>query len=83
MKITNKTSVTIFVMGSEMAPGQSSQFTEMAFNRLSIHSEIGSCEIFTEYSFRSFESYGRLIAKEGRGLDANGLKEIIITEKKE
>ena len=51
----------------------------MMFNTLDIHSEIGSCVITTEYGQRSFRNYGKLVAKEGRKKNENGMKNILVS----
>ncbi len=79
MTVTNKTTVTLEILGNQIKPGESRECTEMMFNTLSIHSEIGSCFIITEYGKRSFRNYGKLVAKEGRKKDEHGMKNIIVT----
>ena len=79
MTITNKTSVTLEILGTKLKPNESQEYTEMMFNTLDIHSEIGSCVITTEYSQRSFKNYGKLVAKEGKEKNKNGMKNIIVS----
>lgn len=79
MTVTNKTSVNLEILGGILEPSQSREYTEMMFNTLSIHSEIGSCVITTEYGHRSFRNYGKLVAKEGQKENEYGLKDIIIS----
>lgn len=52
MTITNKTSVTLEILGTKLKPNESQEYTEMMFNTLDIHSEIGSCVITTELALR-------------------------------
>ena len=80
MTVTNKTSVTIFILGGGLKPNETSEYSEMMFNTLDIHSEIGSCVITTEYGKRSFKNYGHLIAKEGRKNNKDGMKNILVKE---
>ena len=63
MTITNKTSVTLEILGSELKPKESHEYEEMMFNTLNVHSEVGSCIITTEYEKRSFRNFGRLKEK--------------------
>lgn len=79
MTVTNKTSVNLEILGGILAPNESREYTEMMFNTLNIHSEIGSCVITTEYSQRSFSNHGKLVAKEGRKKNEHGMKNIIIS----
>ena len=62
MTITNKTSVSLKIMGSSVGPNETREFPENAFNTLSVHSDIGSCVITTEYSQRTIENFGKLVA---------------------
>ena len=79
MTVTNKTSVTLEILGSELKPNESKEYPEMMFNTLDIHSEIGSCTITTEYGQRSFINYGKLVAKEERKKNDNGMKKILVS----
>ena len=79
MTVTNKTSVTLEILGEELKPNEFREYTEMMFNALDIHSEIGSCVITTEYAQRSFRNYGKLVAKEGRKKDKYGTKNILVS----
>ena len=79
MTITNKTSVTLEILGGKLKPNESREYTEKAFNTLDIHSEIGSCVITTEYSERSFRNYGKLVAKEGIEKNEYGMKNILVS----
>jgi hypothetical protein len=79
MTVTNKTSVTLEILGGSLKPNESREYTEMMFNTLDIHSEIGSCVITTEYGQRSFRNYGKLVAKEGRKKNEHGMKNIIVS----
>ena len=79
MTITNNTSVSLKIMGNNLEPNETREFPEMCFNTLSIHSDIGSCIITTEYSQRSIENFGKLVAKEGEKKNDDGMKEIIIS----
>lgn len=82
MLIENKTSVTLDIMGKTIEPGKSMEFGESMFNDLSIHSDIGSCSIVTEYCKRYIKNYGDLVAKEGSKKNERGMKNIIITSSK-
>ena len=79
MTVTNETSVTLEILGSELKPNESKEYPEMMFNTLDIHSEIGSCTITTEYGQRSFINYGKLVAKEERKKNDNGMKNILVS----
>ena len=79
MTVTNQTSVTLEILGTELKPNESKEYTEMMFNTLDIHSESGSCTITTEYGQRSFINYGKLVAKEGRKKNDNGMKNILVS----
>lgn len=84
MTIVNKTNYVITTSdGGIIRPNESGFAAEHIFNTVSLHSEIGSCIITTEYSFRSFKYFGKIVATEGKKstqpLD-NGLKEIIVSE---
>ena len=79
MLVTNKSNVQIVILGGILKPNESREYTEMAFNTLNIHSEIGSVEITTEYCRRSIKNYGKLFAKEGRKKGEHGMKNIIVT----
>ncbi len=79
MTVTNKTSVTLEILCSELKPNESKEYPEMMFNTLDIISEIGSCTITTEYGQRSFINYGKLVAKEGRKKNDNGMKNILVS----
>ena len=78
MTVTNKTSVTLVILGGNLEPNQSQEYSEMGFNILNIHSEIGSCVITTEYGERSFKNFGKLVAKEGRKKNEHGMKNILV-----
>lgn len=79
MTITNKTSVTLFILGGELKPKESREYPEMSFNTLNINSDIGSCIITTEYSQRSFRNFGKLVAKEGRKKGEHGMRNILVS----
>jgi len=79
MTVTNKTAVTLEILGGSLEPNQSREYTEMMFNTLDIHSEIGSCVITTEYGKRCFRNFGKLVAKEGRKKNERGMKNIIVS----
>ena len=42
MTIINQTAVTLEILGGTLEPQESREYTEMMFNTLDIHSEIGS-----------------------------------------
>ena len=79
MTVTNKTSVALEILGGILKPNESQEYTEMMFNTLNIHSEIGSCVITTEYGQRSFSNHGKIKAKEGRKKNEYGMKNIIVS----
>lgn len=79
MTVTNNTSVTLTILGGDLKPNESSEYPEMMFNTLDIHSEIGSCVVTTEYGERSFRNYGKLVAKEGCEKNKDGLKNILVS----
>ena len=79
MTVTNQTSVTLEILGTELKPNESQEYTEMMFNTLEIHSDIGSCVITTEYGQRSFRNYGKLVAKEGIKKNNHGMKNILVS----
>lgn len=83
MLVTNKTNVDLVILGGIVKPNQSHEYTEMGFNTLDIHSEIGSSVITTEYCKRSIKNYGKLVAKEGCKKNEQGMKNIIVTEVEE
>ena len=78
MTVINKSSVTVDIYDISLKPNQDKEFTEMTFNTLNIHSDIGSCVITSEYGRRSIKSYGKLSAKESDTMNPNGSKNIII-----
>ena len=80
MTVTNKTTVTLFILSRGLKTNETGEYSEMMFNTLDIHSDIGSCVITTEYGKRSFKNYGRLVAKEGRKKNKDGMKNILIKE---
>ncbi len=79
MTVINKAAVTIEILGSKLQPNESRDFPERMFNTLSIHSNIGSCVVTTEYGERSFRNFGKLIAKEGCEKNEKGMKNIIVS----
>ena len=78
LTVINKTSVTLVILGKDLEPNQSQEYTEKMFNTLDIHSEIGSCVITTEYDKRSFRNFGKLLAKEGSMKNEHGMKNILV-----
>ena len=79
MKVTNKTAVTLEILGGTLEPQESREYREMMFNTLDIHSEIGSCVVTTEYGIRSFRNFGKLVGKEGHRKNEYGMKDILIS----
>lgn len=79
MIITNKSSVTLRVSGTEIAPNTSENFFEAMFNTTYILSPIGCCTITTEYGKRAFENQGDPCVKEGKQKDSHGLRHIVVT----
>ena len=82
MNITNKTKVTLYIEGERVVPDGTYEKMEMGFDSTNIHSKIGSCRIVTECAKRKFKNYGKLIARETIGKDSQGLKNIVVREKK-
>ena len=80
MTVKNETAVTLKALGKEILPKESAEFSEMMFNTLDIHSDIGSIIITTEYSKRNFENFGKLFAIESKVKDDNGMRKIIVME---
>ena len=78
MTVTNKTSVTLEILGRILKPNQTKEYPEMMFSTLDIHSEIGSCIITTKYAERHFKNSGKLVAKEGNKKDKYGMKNILV-----
>lgn len=80
MIILNKSTATLKIRGTEVPPDDSFETTEMIFNTVDIHSDIGSVVISTEYSIRYIEAFGKLIAFESEQLpmDKQGLKQIVV-----
>lgn len=59
--------------------GESQSYNERNFYTVNIHSDIGSCEIKTEYSKRCIRNFGKLNAKLSNEKDERGMKKVIIT----
>lgn len=79
MTIKNNTTVSLEILGGTLEPEQIRDYPEKCFNELKIKSEIGSCKIITEYSQRKIRNYGKLVAKESKKQDEDGMKEIIVS----
>lgn len=80
MIIVNQSGAELTINSNKVAPVEEYDITEMMFNAVNIHSDIGSVEITTEYGERSFACFGHLQAYESDNLkDPNGLAEIIVT----
>ena len=80
MTITNKTLVTLYCEGQPIAPNETKTFMEHCFDTTSVHSSIGSCEITTEYSQRTFHNWGNIYANELDEKGEDGLKKVEILE---
>ena len=78
MKIINNTNVDLNIQGSKLPSGSKKDFYEACFNTLSIHSDIGSAEITTEYSKRYIKNFGKITVEETGELDENGLPNIVV-----
>ena len=78
MTVVNKTSITLKILGGILRPNLAKTYDEKMFKSLHVSSRIGRCVIITEYGKRSFKNYGKLIAKEGKKKDENGMRYIII-----
>lgn len=82
MRIANQSGYNIDIDGNTISTGEEYEADEMMFNSVSIHSDIGSVEITTEYSKRSFRNYGNLKAYEDETLkDAQGLPQINVIKR--
>lgn len=79
MLLTNKTTVTLEILGKEIKPNESQIFTESRFNELIVKSDIGYCVIRTKSGKHYFTNSGRLIASEGNIENRHGRKPIIIS----
>lgn len=81
MKIVNKSTHNIVVSREKIAPDEEVNILEGMFDTQSIHSDVGSIEITTEYCVRSFDCYGGLKAYENKQVkDNQGLPEIIVID---
>lgn len=83
MKIINKTNYAVTTSTGNIILTNESVFeTENIFNTLSLHSEIGSCIITTEYSCRSFKNFGKIVVYEDEKSTSpnDPKKDIIISE---
>ena len=78
MTVVNNTNVNIAIRGNIIKPNERHDFCETGFCTLDIHSDIGSCYIVTEYGKRYITNYGKLVAKEGRKKDKDGMRQIIV-----
>ena len=79
MIIVNQSGAELTINSNKVAPVEEYDITEMMFNTVNIHSDIGSVEITTEYGKRSFECFGQLRAYESDYLkDKGGLAQIIV-----
>mgnify|MGYP006988850555 CR=1 FL=1 len=78
MVIVNNTDQCLYVTGIEITPNERITCCEMMFNTCDILSDIGSVEITTEYSIRSFRNFGQLRGFETEDVDEIGLKIIQI-----
>ena len=79
MKIENNLkSVDIKARGTWIKPGMIETFDEHIFDTISIHSEIGSVEIVTEYCQRIIKCFGNLVAEEKNEMDETGFKIISV-----
>ena len=82
MRIANQSGYNIVIDGNTISTGEEYEVDEMMFNSVSIHSDIGSVEITTEYSKRFFQNYGNLKAYEDAVLkDAQGLPQINVIKR--
>lgn len=81
MLIINRTEVPIVIDHEEIKTDESYECYEHMFDTTTVFSDIGSVEITTEYSKRSFDTYGKLMAIETKQVDSQGLPVIIIQHK--
>jgi len=78
MTVTNKSTVTLRILGCNHEPNETKEYPEKAFSTLGIYSAIGSCVIMSIHGERIFRNYGRLVAKEEAKKDAHGMSNILI-----
>ena len=82
MRIANQSGYNIVIDGNTISTGEEYTVDEMMFNSVSIHSDISSVEITTEYSKRFFQNYGNLKAYEDAVLkDDQGLPQINVIKR--
>ena len=82
MKILNNSGHDIVVNGTTVHHPHAITVVEQAFNTQAIFSDIGSVEITTEYSKRSFRCFGQLTAYESSyHIDTGGMPVIVIVNK--
>ena len=82
MIIHNNTDTILMIDHNRILPEEEYDTDEMMFNTVNVFSDIGAVEITTEYSKRSFDCYGNLIAEELEDRDDQGLRHINIRRKK-
>lgn len=78
MTVKNKTSVSLYILGKNLEPNETREYPELVLNTLNIHSEIGSCVITTVFDRRILKNFGKLFAVEGRSLDRDGMRTILV-----
>jgi hypothetical protein len=82
MRILNNSYHDIVIRGNTVHHPYAITVVEQAFNTQAIFSDIGSVEITTEYSKRSFRCFGQLAAYESSCLiDTGGMPVIVIVNK--
>ena len=64
MNITNNTNVELYINGIFLKPNKSHLYQVQIFDRLNIHSDIGSCVIILEYYEKLIRTFGSLKIKE-------------------
>lgn len=79
MLLTNKTPVTLEILGKELKPNESQIVTENRFNKVIVKSELGICIISTELGKYHFTNNGSIVASEEETENRHGRKSIIIS----
>lgn len=79
MLLTNKTPVTLEILGKELKPNESQIVTENRFNKVIVKSELGICIISTELGKHHFTNNGSIVASEEETENKHGCKSIIIS----
>lgn len=78
MTVKNKTSVTLYILGTNLEPNETREYQELVLNTLNIHSDIGSCVITTVFDRRILKNFGKLFAVEGEDIDRDGMRNVLV-----